>query len=157
MISKRGTHIAALVITLLSSCGKQALYDKTHSFKDRVWEQDVKPNHRVEITDTNKVYNLSLTLRTTTDYKYNNLWVFLTTKLPDGSSERKPFQFRITNEDGSWVGNKTGTIVETELDFRNRRLPLLGTYEFTLEQGITQSAIDEVLDIGLKVEGATEN
>jgi hypothetical protein len=31
-------------------------------------------------------------------------------------------------------------------------LPLKGKYTFTLEQGITESKIDQVLDIGLNVE-----
>lgn len=142
--------IAALLF--LSSCGEQPLYEKVYSFKDRTWNLNNKPEYTVDITDTTSVYDITLTLRTTTDYKYNNLWIFLTTKIPNGETERKPFQIRIANEDGSWIGRKTGTIVETDLNFRSRKLPLKGTYTFTVEQGITQSEIDEVLDLGLKIE-----
>jgi gliding motility-associated lipoprotein GldH len=136
----------------LTSCGEQPLYEKVHSFEGMVWEQGVTTSHEVEVIDTTKLYNITVTLRTTTDYKFSNLWIFLSTELPSGKSERRPYEFRITNEDGSWIGNKTGTIVETEITFDSRTLPIKGKYIFTIEQGITHSTVDEVLDIGLRVE-----
>lgn len=140
-----------MIALLLTSCGEQPLYEKVYSFEDRTWSVDQKPEFKVSIEDTTSVYDISLTLRTTTDYKFSNLWVFLKTTIPDGQSERKPFQIRIANEDGSWIGNKTGSVVETSLDFPARKLPMKGEYIFTVEQAVTQSVIDEVLDIGLSV------
>lgn len=140
-----------MLSVLLFSCGEQPLYEKVYSFTDRSWTLDQKPEFKLEVVDTTTVYDITLTLRTTTDYKYSNLWIFLKTTLPDGQSERKPFQIRIANEDGSWVGRKTGSVVETSLDFPARKLPMKGEYAFTVEQAITQSSIDEVLDIGLRV------
>ena len=113
-----------------------------------------------------------LTLRTTTDYKYSNLWVFLNTKNPKGETTREPVEIAVTNPDGSWVGNKTGTIVETEVVFIRSKdgqfevfdrpgypprmlkcsLAEAGKYNFMVEQGITQMTIDEVLDLTLLVE-----
>lgn len=141
----------ALLSLALFGCGESPLYEKVYSFSDREWSLDQKPEFKVEIQDTTAVYDISLTLRTTTDYKYNNLWVFLKTTIPDGQSERKPFQIRIANDDGSWIGRKTGSVVETSLDFPARKLPMKGEYTFTIEQAVTQSVIDEVLDIGLRV------
>lgn len=147
------SHSVLLVLLsiVLFSCGEQPLYEKVYSFNEREWSLDQKPEFKVEIQDTTAVYDISLTLRTTTDYKFNNLWIFLKTTIPDGQSERKPFQIRIANEDGSWVGTKTGSVVETSLDFPARKLPMKGEYTFTVEQAVTQSVIDEVLDIGLRV------
>lgn len=149
----------SLLICLLSfmiSCGDQPQYEKVYSFKNKTWEQDVKPVYAINILDLNKEYDFTLSLRTTTDYKYNNLWVFMKTKAPDGTIAREPFEIKITNPDGSWIGNKTGTIVETPLYFKRRKMPLKGKYVFTLEQGVTESEIDEVLDLGLRVEIAKE-
>lgn len=71
---------------------------------------------------------------------------------PDGLKVREPFQIPITYPDGSWVGAKTGTIVEHPLHFNKRKLVQPGKYVFSLEQGITESIIDEVLDVGFRVE-----
>ena len=78
-------------------------------------------------------------------------WVFLNSKTPSGLTAREPFQIRIANEDGSWFGTKSGTVVENPLVFRSRKFPEKGKFTFTVEQGITEETIDEVLDIGLRL------
>ena len=138
-------------LVLLSSCGEQPYFEKVFSFKGKKWTQDVKPQFKVKIDDVSAPYSFTIYLRTTTDYKYNNLWIFLKTETPDGTTERLPFEIIVANPDGSWNGVKTGTIVESALDFQARMLPMKGEYTFTIEQGITESAIDEVLDIGFRV------
>jgi len=141
-----------LGLVLFASCSDQAFYEKIYSFESKEWNQKVKPSFQVEIEDTSANYIFIITLRTTTDYDYSNLWIFLSSTSPGGENGREPFEFKITHSDGSWIGKKTGTIVEHELRFSQRKLPQKGTYTFTLEQAITASKIDEVLDIGLRVE-----
>ena len=147
-------QISILILVLvLSSCGDQPEFEKVYSFNNKMWNQNVKPEYVVEIKDVDLSYDFTLSLRTTTAYKYQNLWFFMKTESPDGTTAREPFELMITNpDDGSWVGNKTGTVVETPLYFKSRKLPLPGTYKFTIEQGITESEVDEVLDLGFRVE-----
>ena len=135
----------------LVSCSEKPYYEKVYSFENNEWTQRVKPKFVVEIKDINKEYNFVVTLRTTTGYKYSNLWIYMNTITPDGTKAREPFQIPITNPDGAWVGIKTGTVVEHPLQFNKRKLPNNGKYTFVLEQGITDSKIDEVLDIGFRV------
>jgi gliding motility-associated lipoprotein GldH len=138
-------------LMLWSSCGEQPHFEKVYSFNGKKWSQDVKPDFKVKIDDVSVPYAFTINLRTTTDYKYNNLWIFLKTETPDGTIERLPFQIMVANPDGSWVGTKTGTIVESALEFQARMMPVKGEYTFTIEQGITASEVDEVLDIGFRV------
>lgn len=140
-----------LALLFLASCGEQPYFEKVYSFESRKWDQDVKPKFEVKIDDVSKPFNITLFLRTTTDYPYNNLWIYLKTTLPDGTTKREPFEIEISNSDGSWVGTKTGTVVETALYFKERVLPQKGLYSFEVEQAITKSTVDEVLDIGLSV------
>lgn len=146
----------AIIGLMLSACSEAPLFDESVSFDNSEWSQDVKPKYSLEINDTDKEYNFTLSLRTTTDYKYSNLWVFMKTVTPEGIVSRVPYQFRITNEDGSWIGNKTGTIVETPMSFPKRKLPQKGKYTFIIEQGITEKSIKEVLDLTLRVEESKE-
>lgn len=153
----RNKFFLFLSLLVFASCTEQPMYEKVYSFDNKRWDQDVKPVYKVKVDDIDQEYDFTLTLRTTTDYKYSNLWVFMKTETPDGMVERKPFEIIVANPDGSWVGNKTGTIVETPLYFRRRKLPVRGEYTFTIEQGITQSEIDEVLDLGFRVTVASGN
>lgn len=137
---------------LVSSCVEAPTFEKSYAFEDEQWDQKVKPSFTLEIKDIEKEYDFVLTVRTTTDYKYSNLWIYWNTATPDGEKAREPFEIKITNPDGSWIGKKTGTIVENSLYFKRRKMPVKGKYIFVLEQGITSSKIDEILDVSLLVQ-----
>ncbi len=151
MKRRRSKALVLLSLAFLISCESAPTFEKSYVFENKEWKQDVKPSFTVDIKDASKDYDFVLTLRTTTEYKYSNLWVYMNTKTPNGEKAREPFEIKITNPDGSWIGKKTGTIVENSLNFKRRKLPLKGKYTFILEQGITDSKIDQVLDIGLVV------
>jgi hypothetical protein len=80
----------------------------------------------------------------------------LNTTPPRGKTVREPYEIKTTYPDGSWIGKKTGTIVEHQLIFKRRKLPFKGKYKFVLEQGISEKTIDEVLDISLRVQVVKE-
>ena len=149
---RRSKYILPLLILILVSCGETPFYQKVYSFKNRTWSVDVKPEYVIDVKDESKEYDFELMLRTTTDYKYSNLWVFMKTTTPGGEVAREPFEIRITNEDGSWIGTKSGTIVETPITFRSRKLPEKGKYTFVIEQAITENTVDEVLDLQFTVD-----
>jgi len=150
-MKRRSKAVVLFSLAFLISCESAPTFEKSYIFENKEWKQDVKPSFTVDIKDASKEYDFVLTLRTTTEYKYSNLWVYMNTKTPNGEKAREPFELKITNPDGSWIGKKTGTIVENSLNFKRRKLPLKGKYTFILEQGITESKIDQVLDIGLVV------
>lgn len=144
--------LSLLLFISLVSCTSSSVYEKSYSFEKNIWDQHVKPEFHIDIKDTSKAYTFVITLRTTTEYKFSNLWIYLNTRTPGGEKAREPYEIKITDADGVWVGKKTGTVVETSIYFRNRKLPKKGVYHFTLEQGITESLVDEVLDVSLIVE-----
>lgn len=158
---KRKGRISIVLVgisLLLFACGKAPFYTKTFSFEGNEWEQPVKPKFVVTIEDTSAFYEFILTLRTTTDYRYNNLWIYWNTVTPDEHTPnaREPFEFKIQAPTGEWYGKESGTIVENQLIFNRRKFPFPGKYTFMMEQGITESEIDEVLDIGLTIEKLKE-
>ncbi len=142
----------ATVVLLFSACSEAPFYEDVQSFDGNEWKQSQKPKFNVDIKDTNELYDFVLTVRTSTSYKFNNLWIFWTTKTPKGQVVREPFEIKVANPDGSWIGNNSGTVVENQLRFSRRKMPEKGKYSFTIEQGITQPTLKEVLDIGFKIE-----
>jgi gliding motility-associated lipoprotein GldH len=148
----RNSILIILLSVLLFSCGEQPFYEKVVAFDDREWKLDVKPTFSFDVKDVSKSYDFTLSLRTSTEYQYSNVWIFMKTITPDGTIAREPFEIVITNDDGSWVGEKSGSVVTTPLYFRSRKLPKEGKYTFIIEQGITQSKVDEVHDLTFRVE-----
>ena len=148
-------QLSFLLLFISLGCSSLPTYEKVYVFDKKQWDQTVKPRFTVDITDTSKRYNFTLTLRTTSDYAYSNLWIYLNTLTPDGQKAREPFEIKTTDANGAWIGKKTGTIVEHSIYFKDRKMPKKGKYVFIVEQGITQNTINEVLDIGLEVIEAT--
>jgi gliding motility-associated lipoprotein GldH len=154
MVTKNKLLGIIFALGVLTGCENVPTFEKSYVFDKSEWAQNVKPSFTVDIQDISKEYNFILTIRTTTEYKFSNLWMYMSTTTPKGDKAREPFELIIANQDGSWAGTKTGTVVETSLQFKKRKMPEKGKYTFVLEQGITQSNIDEILDVTLLVEEA---
>lgn len=148
--------LSLFLVSVLFACSEAPLYEKAYSFKNQEWKQNEKMKFVVDIKDTSKFYDLTLSLRTTTDFPYSNIYMFMKTLTPDGSNVRVPIEMIISNPDGSWVGTKSGSTVETSRTFPKVKMPLKGKYIFTLEQGITDSKVTEILDLILRVDYARE-
>ena len=149
----RNRIFSALVgVLVLTACQDQPYFQQSFSFKNNTWAKKNNPSFSVEIKDTSKAYNFILTVRTTTSYAYSNAWVYLNSKSPNKEFAREPFEIKITDEKGRWLGKKTGSIVENRLVFRNRKLSKPGKYTFVFEQGITKKVLYNVLDLGLEIE-----
>lgn len=151
MKALKNSWIAVVLIAVLCSCGDTPLYNKSYSFKNNAWEQNVKPVFQVPVPDTTDFYTIQITIRTTTDYAFNNLWFFIHSKTPQGQTGREPVEMKIANPDGSWIGEASGTIVENTVYFRHRKFPQKGNYTFTFEQGITEKTASNVMDISFAV------
>ncbi len=141
----------ASVLVLLVSCGESPLFTKSVAFDNNEWKQDQKAVFEVNIPDTTQFYTITITLRTTTDYAYNNMWFFLHSKTPKGQEGREPVEMKIAHPDGSWIGEKSGTVVTTVARFSHRRFPQQGKYRFTFEQGVTENSVKDILDISYTV------
>lgn len=152
MIKRSSLFLVISVISLLlSSCSDNAMFDQVESFKDKSWTQDEKIVFEVEVTDTLQPYDFEITLRTTTDYAFSNLWIYISSKAPDDVTSKVAQRINIARPDGSWIGKASGTIVESKLIYRTQSFPFKGKYTFTIEQATQEETITDVLDIGFRI------
>ena len=143
--------ISVLVILAISSCGSDALFNQSIDIPNRTWkEKDVK-TFKVDISDAAKVYDFVLTIRTTTDYQFANLWLYLTIDGPMGKSKRFPIEIITADPTGRWTGDKSGSLVSFSKLFMHDRFTKKGKYSLHFEQATTQKTLSEVVDITLDV------
>lgn len=141
-----------IVGLVLTSCGKQPMYIKTYDFSDHTWGGGESPEFKFRTNDTKNAYNFVLTLRTTTDYEYSNLWVFMYTKSPNKKIRKDTLNFPIAEPNGKWIGENSGSIVENEfLIGFNKKFPAKGKYTIWFEQAIMQKEVNNVLDLTFEV------
>jgi gliding motility-associated lipoprotein GldH len=152
MIKRNNTFLViGLISLLLSSCSNDTLFDQVESFKSKTWVQGDQIVFEVIVEDTIQPYDFEITLRTTTDYAFSNLWVYISSQSPDNLKSKIAQRINIARPDGSWIGKASGTIVESKLIYRTQSFPFKGKYLFTIEQATQMEQISEVLDIGLRI------
>jgi len=143
--------ILLLCILLLTSCGSDAVFNQSFVIKDHSWKDTFRPVFKVNITDTTKTYDCVLTVRTTVDFPYSNLWLYWTINGPMGKSKRFPLEVVTADPTGKWTGDKSGSLVSFSKLFMHVKFTKKGTYKLTFEQATTQQTVPEVVDVTLDV------
>ncbi|MBM3418390.1 MAG: hypothetical protein FJY17_05645 [Bacteroidetes bacterium] len=132
-------------------CQNEEIPVGAYSFSDNKWDQKVKPSFELDLSDTSSVYDFFITIRNTTDYKYSNLWIYVEEIPPFGPTHRERHEIPIANPNGSWIGHKTGSVIENKYLIKRGKVPFIGKYTYILEQAITDQEVTEVLDISFQV------
>jgi gliding motility-associated lipoprotein GldH len=159
-IKKQNIFFIPLLVLLITmqSCTDDTLYMHTHKFSNSQWKQDEKPLFKVNFPGDTITYDVIFTLRSTTDYAYNNIWLYITTtgpdckKITDSKSilGKVPVEIKMAKPNGEWIGSKSGTYIDHKLKFRQRRF-CKGSYSFQLEQAVTIGQLDELSDLTIEV------
>jgi gliding motility-associated lipoprotein GldH len=148
--------LKVVFLTLLSSmlftaCTSNALHSESIAVSGRAWKQGVKTAFNVPIKDTTRLYDVVLTVRTTTEYPYSNLWMYLTVDGPLGKSKRFPLEIITADAEGKWMGDKSGSTVVFSKVITHDRFPKKGVYRFSFEQASTDKVLPEVMDLTLEL------
>lgn len=152
--SRKITYLSLVLVSMLAltSCGDQAYFDEAYSFENNSWSETDTAHFEIEVDDTIQPFNFIMTLRTSTQYQFSNIWVYVISEAPDGTKSKVAQRIPLARPDGSWIGRVSGTIVESKLKFDSKPFPMKGKYTFDIVNATQQENIEEVLDISLRVE-----
>ena len=115
------------------------------SFKDTIIFQ-------TSISDTINPHNIFLQLRTSTDYKWSNMFVFSEIYFPNNKTRTDTFEVFLMDKNGNWNGNKSGIVANLNYSlYKNIKFPIKGDYEFKLIQAMRDTVLKEVISVGLKI------
>lgn len=145
--------LALLAALLFTACDGSVFYDHREAVDEHGWLPTESVNFDVEVPDTTTVYHFLVGVRNSISYPYANTFFFLTTTFPDGSTARDTLEFPLADADGRWLGKRTGRYIDTRFYFRrNARFPMEGHYRFSITNGMRDSAIAGLKDVGLRIE-----
>ena len=141
------------LVFLLTSCNKNIIYSKYHEFKENEWHANDKAIFHVEIIDTMSLNNIFLMVRHADAYPYSNLFLFVSTKYPDGKILIDTMEVILADEKGKWQGSGAGDIFDFKIPIKkNVRFPLKGKYQFAFEQGMRVDPLPLIMDFGFEIE-----
>lgn len=146
------TFLAALAL-LLASCNGKVYYDEQRAVDERGWLPADSTCFDVAVDDTTAVFHFLVEVRNSVDYPYSNTFLFIRTTFPDGSVAQDTMEYPLADPSGRWYGRRTGRYIDTRYYFRrNARFPMEGNYHFAIANGMRDSAVSGIKDIGFRIE-----
>jgi gliding motility-associated lipoprotein GldH len=129
-------------------------FEKNVTIPNQEWSSSYQPEIKVEITDTVAVHKVFVVVRHTNAFRYNNLWVNLTTSVPGEKERKQRFDLRLATDDKGWLGSGMDDIFEHRILIAPVRFPKKGTYTFKLEQIMREDPLPHILNMGIRIEKA---
>jgi len=140
-------------IFFLSACQFNTVYDKIESVAGGEWDKNKSVHFEVEISDTISSYKFYIVVHNTTDYRYSNLFVFLSTHFPNGNITRDTIECILADASGRWYGKGWGNVKETDILLKpNLIFPLSGKYKFFIQQAMRNDTLTGIKRIGIRLD-----
>ncbi|HOY38161.1 MAG TPA: regulatory iron-sulfur-containing complex subunit RicT [Bacteroidales bacterium] len=149
--------IVFLISSFSISCDRNKIYEKYIKIDNMVWNDKNYIRFEKEITDTVSRHNIYILVRNATQYRYGNLWVFVSTTAPNGNKDTDTVECVLADKNGKWLGDGMGDLWDNEILWkRNVTFPYQGNYVFQFEQGMRIENLPGILDVGLRIERVPE-
>ena len=128
---------------LFFACDSSTLYNQYQVIDNTAWTKDKVYYFTFEIEDNTKAYD--------NKYPYQNLWLFCNEEPPIGKLKKDTTECILADEFGKWHGHGI-SLYESSYPIRlNYHFPYTGQYTFSFRQGMRDSIIYGIQEIGLRV------
>jgi len=154
MLFLKKVMITVVTCFLLGACTKINVFEKYVALKDHAWQSNIKPTIAFDIADTTSLYNLYIVLRHSDAYDFNNIWIRCTVITPgDSIKKSRNYNLPLASNDKGWSGTGMDDIFEHRVLIQPRtRFIKAGKYEFILEQIMREDPLENILNVGMRVE-----
>ncbi|MDR2914753.1 MAG: gliding motility lipoprotein GldH [Tannerella sp.] len=136
------------------SCSKDTVYNEFQPVQQNVWDKHSEYFFNFEINDNSLPYNISLQLRNSDIYPYQNLWILFNELQPSEVFIKDTIEFMLADDFGKWTGNGI-TLFQNQIPIRkNYHFPDTGKYTISIQHGMRDDKLKGIEDIGLLIEKA---
>ena len=144
-------------IVMFISCDSSVVFEEYKSFENQNWSTDSVAFFNYTITDTTSKNTITIKLRHTVEYEFQNLFLFIEADVID------TVELMLANKEGMWLGSGIGDVREFEFKYQNAKLfSKKGNYSFKIEQAMRYGAdekiqiLNNVLAVGISIEKQNE-
>lgn len=143
------------VLILLSafSCVDNSMFFSYETIPANGWHKDSALIYDVPVADSLGQYNVYVNIRNRGEYPHQNLWLFLEITSPDSVVTNDTIEFYLADHRGKWLGSGVGSVFEMPVLYQQKlRLPQTGTFRYKIIQGMRDTLLVGINDVGLRVE-----
>lgn len=151
---KMNRSFCAILISLMAvACTGNDVYFQYDPVNPKGWSKDSLYGFDIQINDTIATYNVYVNVRNRGEYPYQNLWLFLNKTTPDKVFTKDSIECYLADKRGKWLGSGIGTIMEMPVLYQqNVRFNRKGIYHYQIIQGMRDSILLGINDVGMRVE-----
>jgi gliding motility-associated lipoprotein GldH len=143
--------VLVLLTLWLASCTNIDLYEKNVTVPGFKWKSSFRPEFTFTIKDTSSPYQLFLVLRHNEKYNYNNIWINLYSQPPGDSMHKAAFELQLATAE-KWLASGMDDVYEHRIKLTDQQYLRAGVYHFRVEQIMREDPLENVMDVGLRVE-----
>ena len=126
-------------IAMFISCNNNVVFDDYKTFENQIWNSDSSVVFGYSASDTIYTHKLVIKVRHTTDYEFQNLFLFIKTEKTD------TLELLLANKEGKWLGKGIGDVREVEFVYRKDKVfPRKGNFTFEIEQAIRYGELETI-------------
>jgi gliding motility-associated lipoprotein GldH len=153
MSRKSITAIGILIsLSIIHSCDKSIMYEENRHLGNSEWKAGDTLFFDFEVKDSLQAYDFGFTVRNTTSYSYQNLYLFITAWYPDGNWSRDTAECILAAPDGKWFGKGMGKIRDSQFIFRKTvQFRRSGHYTIGVNQAMRIENLKGISDIGIRL------
>lgn len=142
--------ILILTLIFLTSCNSGVVYEHEELI-DGKWDFDKELVYEIPVKDTLTKYDLVATVTHSSEFTYQNFYVDLSTKFPDGRVLNDAVSFQLTDGVGSWEGRCSGSQCKVNLLLQNKfRFQQIGDYRLGIKNN-SRVELDGVKKVELRL------
>jgi len=139
-------------IVMFISCNN-SIFNDYKTFENQTWNADSNVVFVYSASDTTSQNQIVIKIRHTTDYEFQNLFLFVKAEKTD------TLELLLANKEGGWLGKGIGDIREVEFVYKKDKVfPEKGDFTFEIEQAMRYGKLEKtqhlnnIKAIGLSVQ-----
>ena len=143
-----------LAAVLMASCGKNVVLDELHSFKDSRWHMDSVVTVVWEPEQSEDPVFMSMYIRHSTEYPYNNLFLFRSIESTQGVEYTDTVNVALADPLGVWNGSGMSNLKTLEIPIGQGAVRFRDDERYTLKitQGMRDTVLYGIQDVGVQFE-----
>ena len=148
------TFIALSVL----ACDKKRIFEQYHTVGPE-WHKDTIVSYELPETDTTKLYNAFVNVRSNDQYQFNNLYLIVSLDQPGGITKVDTLEYQMADAEGNLLGNGFSDIKESKLFYKERMKFKKGAYKVHIRQAVRErgkvtgvETLKGITDVGFSIE-----
>lgn len=141
-----------VIVLVLSACKNDVIFTSTHVMPNSKWTYADSLVFDFEIKDTSKVYALDLNVTHQDTFPYENLYIKVHSKYPNGIQKSDILSLEFADGSGQWMGKSSGSGYLAPIAFQPKAIfKIPGLYHMAIYQNSRKDTVGGIEKIELVI------